>query len=185
MKGKSLAILSLCALAAWGNAQSLINGGFDAGVTGWTEHDTAGFGGFQPNDGTGNSGYYLLDGSDDPTTFPTLSQTLTDLTPGVQYHIVGFYKTFGTYEAPDPFLAKINGNTLFTGSTTGPVNGWVLFSLDFYAADPEALLSFHSEVNGNSSYGIDGLSIQAVPEPASLVVLGIGALAMLRRRKRA
>jgi hypothetical protein len=184
MKGKVLAVLSLCAIAAFGSSQAIVNGGFNGSANGWTTQDTAGFGGYQSNDGTGLSGYFLLDGDNGPTTFPTLSQTLTDLTPGVKYHVVGFYQTVGSYQASDPFKVQINGNTLFTGSTTGPVNGWVLFSVDFYAADSEALLTMHSEITGSSSYGVDGLSIaEAVPEPASCVALAIGVLGALKLRR--
>jgi len=32
---------------------------------------------------------------------------------------------------------------------------------------------------------IDDVSVEAVPEPATMAVLGLGAAAMLRRRKRA
>lgn len=40
-------------------------------------------------------------------------------------------------------------------------------------------------IQTNPTLDVDNVSVQAVPEPASFAALGLGAVAMVRRRKRA
>ncbi|RYG22850.1 PEP-CTERM sorting domain-containing protein [bacterium] len=68
---------------------------------------------------------------------------------------------------------------------------WVL-SLDATSQDQGGyfLLSGHYKDTGDAfswTYVLDGgsVTVAAVPEPASLAVLGLGALGFLKRRKRA
>ena len=60
---------------------------------------------------------------------------------------------------------------------------WTVYSFSFTATGAESTIS----VRGNNRLGVDDFEITAqepIPEPATLSLVGIGALAMIMRRKR-
>jgi hypothetical protein len=171
----ALALLLLPQLAtAQGNL--VVNGGFDTSADGWTLTNGA----FWPF--LGNPGYAV--GLDNPTpspsTEPTASQIVTGLTPGYSYLVSGDYqegKDRGGGSPSDPsFGVAIDGIFLFEAVTQG--NGdWQSFSFYYTAASSSVLLSLSSQINGTGvEYAIDNISMQAVPEPNSLCLIGIGGI---------
>ena len=80
-----------------------------------------------------------------------------------------------------------------TGSLVAPgfADGWKLIGFDSTAGvgSTSARISIWNAQTaaGGNDFALDNLSFQteAVPEPASVAALGIGALGMLRRRRRA
>lgn len=81
---------------------------------------------------------------------------------------------FGTGNYPGAF--EMTGNDQWHHYSVVVANGQNLRVKleDFAGSDPVA---------GNAYF--DNISVQAVPEPTTMAALGLGALAMLRRRKRA
>lgn len=61
---------------------------------------------------------------------------------------------------------------------------WGLYSTTFTAPISGAYLTVRSYGGEETWSHIDGFDLTVVPEPTSLVVLGVGALALLRRRRR-
>jgi len=69
--------------------------------------------------------------------------------------------------------------TQFTGTVSGlggPTSGRFAFNYNVTGGGPSG--------NNSDFIGIDDVTYTAVPEPASLTALGLGALALLRRRNR-
>jgi hypothetical protein len=63
---------------------------------------------------------------------------------------------------------------------------WALYASDPIAATPESVggtLGILFESTGPSNACLDDVAVDVVPEPATMALLGLGALAGLRRRK--
>jgi len=74
-------------------------------------------------------------------------------------------------------LAGHLGDTVSTGA------GWQSYSFSFVPT--AAYDSIFFMPTGSSSYpGLDDVSLEAVPEPASIASMGLGLVALLRRRNR-
>jgi hypothetical protein len=78
-------------------------------------------------------------------------------------------------------------NTLLTaniehGSSTTSEMNYQLFQSTFVADSGTATLQFESTFPGTSGIALDAISVTAVPEPSSIVLLGIGAVALVSLR---
>jgi hypothetical protein len=86
----------------------------------------------------------------------------------------------GTGDGVNFKIGDIKLNINAAAGNTIPINIWSFGSTDFYAS---------AVVNGQSTEFFPGqpytatLNVVAVPEPATLAVLGLGALAFVRRRR--
>jgi hypothetical protein len=118
-----------------------------------------------------------------PGDAESITQTL-NVTPGQTYRL-SFYASprigFGANQLSvpgtsiAPFVATNNWN-LVTGTFTATSS---TFDLTFLA---ESLPSNSGNVDAGTF--VDNVSVQAVPEPASMAALGLGALGLLKRRRK-
>ena len=100
MRTHLLIAATSCGLLALGgavNAQSITNGTFDTFVPsngtggGWTTSNVDGGGGHRTTGGNPGS-FFILNDAGQAGTDPTISQTITGLTPGLTYTITGDYR---------------------------------------------------------------------------------------------
>ena len=140
--------------------------------------------------GAGTSAY---DGSQsaevDGSTFDTLSQTVTGLTIGARYTLSWAY---GSRPGSGPQRLDVSFGGVPVASNTSDGSGdavaWTPNVYTIVANATSETLSFAAaNVGGAPSVGneIDAVSLTAVPEPASLCLVGSGLLGLgLLRRKR-
>jgi choice-of-anchor C domain-containing protein len=67
---------------------------------------------------------------------------------------------------------------------TGTDMGWSLCTINFSANSSSMLVSFQSLTDSLAGPALDAVSIQAVPEPGTLALVGLGAVAVFARRFR-
>jgi PEP-CTERM motif len=170
--------------STWAQADLVTNGGFETGdFSGWTlTNDTNSFV-FTSDPGTTyvpHSGNYeaLLGayGSDG-----TLSQTISDIAGQM---LVLTYWLASDGNTPNDFSALWNGRVI-TGSalTNIGLSGYTEYSFDVLATGSDELA--FNERNDYGFLSLDDVSLNALPEPGTLSLLGLGLVAMgVRRRKR-
>jgi hypothetical protein len=170
----------------------IFNGGFDSNANGWIIINAPnGFG--YSSVGGHPGGDVLLDNiSPSPSSDPTASQTISNLTPGITYVVSGDYqqgKDRGGGSPTNPsFGVAIDSVLMFTAVAVAPNNfNWQQFSFSYTATSSSVILSLSSQINETGvSYAIDNIAMQAVPEPSilSLSLLSIGILVICWRIKR-
>ncbi len=112
----------------------------------------------------------------------SLSQTVaTD--PGQDYIVDFWLYSFGG--TPNGFSVTFDGTSLFS-QTNLPAAPYTEYTFTTTAVDSSALLQF-SAYNNPSYFGLDDVSVTALPEPSAVVLLALGALgvvlAAIRRRR--
>lgn len=128
-----------------------------------------------------HSGNFALDvvGSPGPGL---VSQTLS-LVNGQDYRVT--FWAFATSVGVNQTLS-VGANSTETIYTVA-VGTYTQYTFDFTADSAAVDLKFASAANntGNGTLMLDDIEIEAVPEPASMVLLAGGALVLARRRKKA
>lgn len=186
MKRALVTASALVAIVATGSAEFIVNGDFSLSVpsngtgNGWTSFNIDGAGGWRSSGGLPDGTFFLNDSGG--STNPSIQQTITGLTIGQTYVISG-----------DESVANIsNGNNLDFGVEIDghlweyniPVGSWLHFSETFVASSTTVTLLLTGERHGDSDPRIDNISLMPVPEPMTLLALGAGLPALLRKRRK-
>jgi PEP-CTERM motif len=114
----------------------------------------------------------------------TATLTLTGLTPGAQYDTRVYYRQWGAGDRSATF--NFDGDSLAPAQITvdeDAVNDAFMLSYRFTADANQVAISL-AQANNNQSWHFYGVTNEVVPEPASVGLLGMGALGLLARRRR-
>jgi len=207
--GKFLQIVSglLCTGSAFGvtfvNGSFTASDGIDAGLpTGWSATSATPDTINPLNNAPFAPVVYFTGESSDGGTFvagasvgaPTregFTQTITDLIVGQEYKI-SFEQQLSVnsnFDDPGYWIVDFGGQS--TNSELISVSGlWIPQEISFIASSASQALTFTSEKeipasSGNSYLGLDGVTISAIPEPSSSLLLGfVGLVAAFNRRRR-
>ncbi|MBV6457568.1 MAG: hypothetical protein HONBIEJF_00681 [Fimbriimonadaceae bacterium] len=134
-------------------------------------------------------GDYYLDLSGTGSPHATIYQDLTTVV-NTSYKL-SFYIGATNENAPAPTInVQLDGtssllNTTLTPSAPGTNIIWTLQTFNFVADSTTTRLSFcgTSALDDNASF-VDNVSVEVVPEPASLLAVSAGLAALSRRRRR-
>lgn len=133
-----------------------------------------------PGPHSGNAALYLGTAAGNGVVSQSLATSAS-----TTYHIA-FWLANGQYSgvsAPNDLLVEFDGNILLH-LTDANAQPYQFYSYDVVASGSSAILSFTNQ-QSPSFFVIDDADVTAVPEPASLFLMGLGAftLAITRRRK--
>jgi PEP-CTERM motif len=171
-----VALIACIVTPGYATAGIVTNGGFETGdFTGWTLSGNTDFVGVTT--GIAHTGdYAAYFGSDGSLGF--LSQNLAT-TAGTTYELNFFLASDG--QTPSDFQVTFGGATF--DQTDLPMFSYVSQSLTVTATGSSTLLQFGFR-DDNGFLNLDDVSVIAVPEPGSLVLLCLGASISLTFRNR-
>lgn len=189
-------MLAVFASTVGAQANLIQNGDFStsvpSGATGgdWTSQTIDMSGGWR-NIGGSHGGIFILNSNGDISTDPTISQTVSGLVVGVQYHVSGEYTSWYLNNYSGGFGVAVDNNWLFTGGPT-TIQDWQTFGFDFTATGTSATITLAGERNGtDNDYAIDNINLVQVSGPSSvpdggstaaMLCGGFALMGLLRRR---
>ena len=199
----TLAVFTLALLAVSARAQTvLVDDSFDSEHGGVGQLNYTGFANFTVTTAAGTTGtgsvdligngffdylpgnglYLDLDGSTNRSGSLNFKTPLSVGQYTLSFDLAGD-QVLGTTESLDLRLNETAFSTISRAST----DPFARFSRDFAVTSPGSVLSFFNDSTSNHGLLLDNVRLvrnDPVPEPASLLALGVGGAALLRRRKR-
>jgi len=187
----SFALLALGATAAQANL--ITNGSFeDVSLNGsWSQFNTiTGWYAMSDKIEIGQAGVYGVTGQDganvlelDANHNATVAQ---DLSLSAGTYSLSFLKAMRAGTDPSTNEIQVLWNGTQVASYLPNSTAFSMESLNLTAVGGVNTLAFRSAGSADSYGGmVDKVSVQAVPEPASVAALGVGAMGLLRRRRKA
>lgn len=185
---KKLAVLAIGMTFATGAfAQELLtNGGFEDNTVitggapnGWTVIQSTGISDYFTETNQVHSGNQALalEAFGSPLMDDTFYQ---DVATTAGSHYTYSIWAYGN-SAPQEVTFVFNGTTLFQGATPNGV--WTNYTYDVVATGSSSRFQFGGYNVPSGNYVDDASLRAAVPEPATYAILGVGALALIRRRR--
>jgi hypothetical protein len=158
-------------------------------MTGWTvvNGSLAWIGPTNPFGLTASNGSYFLDLTDyrDSSPYGGVTQLITTV-PGGHYQLTFDLGSSSIYGIPDSILASAGSTSQTFFSTLPGTNNWQSETLDFFAIGTSTAITLTGD-SGQKYIGLDNVSVDPVPEPATLLLLGAGlfGLGLMSWRKAA
>lgn len=167
----------------------VINGDFSTLVPmfgtggGWTAANVDSAGGWRSAGGN-PGGSYILNSNGSSSTNPYIEQVIA-VVAGTQYVVSGdFARGNQTNGAGNlDFAVEIGGN-LWRYDVPLSLTSFSSFSETFTAMSNSVTLRLSGEWATDSDPRIDNISLEAVPEPMTMIALAGGLAVILKRRKR-
>jgi hypothetical protein len=137
-----------------------------------------------------DGGIFLdLTGYHDSSPYGGVEQTIAT-TAGQSYSLsflIGVNNSSSGYRQPVSVTADVNGSdSTFTNSMTGTGNQWYLATENFTANSASTTITLTGLSTAGGQYiGLDAADVEATPEPMTWGMFGLGALALIRRNRKA
>ncbi len=188
---KKFLLVSLLAVGASSAfaVELVVNGGFEPDATGWTIAHLGSFSGVTTTPNSTNwvphTGAYCFhmgatSSTDQSDVFQDIATTV-----GTTYTVSVWALDLNPADATAGFNATFGGTT-FAARGPSLTSAYTQFSANIVATSALTRLEF-TGYEATQYIQVDDFSVQAqaVPEPASMAALGLGVVALLRRRRKA
>ncbi|PIV30054.1 MAG: hypothetical protein COS35_08735, partial [Zetaproteobacteria bacterium CG02_land_8_20_14_3_00_50_9] len=164
-------------------ANLLSNGTFDTSATGWSVTNVDSSGGYYVSGGN-PGGMMVLNQAGQPSTDPTITQTVTGLIPGLTYRITGQYQSYAPgfgNPAALSFGVLVDGSPVLQLAKAANAAAWTPFSIDFVATGSTHQIAFAAERNGDdSSYAVDNLVMTVADAVNATIQIAMDGYAAIR-----
>lgn len=190
---KKFLVFALASVAVAANAQ-ILNGGFETGtLANWTTYGSAPapiVDNVTPHSGT----FSAFLGSPGGGETPGDSAIFQQFTVGAGGGTLSFWNTFTTtdsitFDWQDAYIRNSSGvvlATIFHVCTTNQTWTQTTVNMAPYAGQTVqiAFLAHGDNAGDPTSMRVDDVTFAPVPEPASMAALGLGAIGIIRRRRK-
>jgi hypothetical protein len=180
-------------------AGPIVNGGFETGTfSGWTVNPNppacsgvgasynaaTGCWGMDADPGPHSGSFAAYLGFNSNSGVGSIGQQFSTVA-GENYNI-DFWLALGAYGGvytPNSFAVLWDGNPLATYANATPF-GWTHFQYTVTATGATSALTFARVLSNPSFWVVDDVNVEAVPEPASMLLFGTGLVGLRAWRKR-